>query len=313
MQPMDEHDVYAENHTHSLYHACLNDILTEYSAWYTDTTDTENINKAHGRNAWQKDTSVKTQENRQLLDNMEAYAQNRLNITQSLNNRLGLTEISLLGAQSVTVATVQSNQLTTDFPNYFPNSIVTGQQDDYDYQDDREKDLYQVDGTTDVQTPHDDSDNNEDNESDNTAGKRQRKTFATANIIRKEMTKQRHADVLKKQQEKEKAKSQAEKHNDKIDNANRPKPHKSKGKASHPDQIKRSTKGRRMARIPLDNNTLIDPQSDEGTQDEDILTDDNDMVPDDGEEPLGPDKIGFYTFFLKVQGNLPDLMGIGDD
>ena len=127
------------------------------------------------------------------------------------------------------------------------------------------------------------------------------------------MTKQRHTDVLKKQQEKEKAKSQAEKHNDKIDNANRPKPHKPKGKASHPDQIKRSTKGRRMARTPLDHNTLNDPQSDEGTQDEDILTGDSDMVPDDAEEPLGPDKIGFYTFFLEGQGNPPDFMGIDDD
>ena len=66
---------------------------------------------------------------------------------------------------------VQSDQLTTDIPNLSPNSIATGQQTDYDYQDDREEDLYQVDGTTDVQTPNDDSDDNEDNEPDNTAGK----------------------------------------------------------------------------------------------------------------------------------------------
>ena len=95
-----------------------------------------------------------------------------LNITQSLNNRLGLTEVSLPGAQSVTVATVQSDQLTTDIPNHSPNSTAAGQQDDYDYQDDREEDLYQVDGTTDVQTPNDNSDDNEDNKPDNTAGKR---------------------------------------------------------------------------------------------------------------------------------------------
>ena len=134
---------------------------------------------------------------------------------------------------------MQCDQLTTVIPNHLPNSIATGQQDDYNYQDDREEDLYQVDGTMGIQTPNDDSDDNEDNEPDNTAGKRQRKTFATANTIRKEMTK-RHADVLKKQQEKEKAKIQAEKHKDKIDNINRPRPYKSKGKASHPDQIKRS-------------------------------------------------------------------------
>ena len=53
---------------------------------------------------------------------------------------------------------------------------------------------------------NDHSDDNEDNEPDNTAGKRQRKTYASTNTIRKEMTKQRCADVLKKQQEKEKAK-----------------------------------------------------------------------------------------------------------
>ena len=136
-----------------LYHACFNDISTEYPAWSTDTNDIENINKAQNRenrqdilNVWQKDTPVKTQDNRQVLDNIEACAQDRLNITQSLNNRLGLTEISLPGVQPVTVATVQSNQLTTVIPNHSPNSIAPGQQDDYNYQDDRD----QVDGTTDV-------------------------------------------------------------------------------------------------------------------------------------------------------------------
>ena len=162
---------------------------------------------------------------------------------------------------------------------------MTGQQDDYDYQDDREEDLYQVDGTTDVQIPNDNSDDNEDNEPDITAGKRQRQTHATANTIRKEMTKQRCTDILKKQQEKEKVKTQADIHKDKTDNANRPKPHKSKGKASHPDQIKRSQKGRRMARTHDDNSALNDPQSDEDTQDEDILIGDDDIVPDDGENP----------------------------
>ena len=36
-----------------------------------------------------------------------------------------------------------------------------------------------------------------------------------------------------------------------------------------------------------------DPQSDEVTQDEDISTGEDDIVRDDGEEPSGPDKIGF--------------------
>ena len=81
MQPMNQHDVNAEKHTHLPYHAHFNDILREYPAWSTDTNDIENINKAQYKenrqdilNAWQKDTPVKTQENRQALDNIEAYA-----------------------------------------------------------------------------------------------------------------------------------------------------------------------------------------------------------------------------------------------
>ena len=49
--------------------------------------DIENINKAQYSenrqdilNAWQKDAPVKTQDNRQVLDNIEAYTQDRLNI-----------------------------------------------------------------------------------------------------------------------------------------------------------------------------------------------------------------------------------------
>ena len=125
--------------------------MTEYPAWSTDTTDIENTNKMQYRenrqdvlNAWQTDTPVKTQD-----------------------NRLGLRESSLPGAQPVTVATVQSDQLNTNIPNHLSNSITTGQQDDFDYQGDREEELYQVDGTTSVQTPTDNSDDNEDNEPNN--------------------------------------------------------------------------------------------------------------------------------------------------
>ena len=53
------------------------------------------------------------------------------------------------------------------------------------------------------------------------------------------MIKQRQAELLKKQQEKDKAKAQAAANKDKPDNTNRPKPHRSEGKASHPDQIKK--------------------------------------------------------------------------
>ena len=127
------------------------------------------------------------------------------------------------------------------------------------------------------------------------------------------MTKKRQADVLKKQQEKDKAKAQAAANKDKPDKTNRPRSHRSKGKASHPDQIKSSNKGRKTAR--RDNNNILPDgtQTEWDTQDEDILIGDEDIAPDGDEDPLGPDKIGFYTFFLEGQGNAPDLMGVDDD
>ena len=45
MQPTNQHDANAENCTQVPYHACFNDILTEYPAWSTDTNDIENINQ----------------------------------------------------------------------------------------------------------------------------------------------------------------------------------------------------------------------------------------------------------------------------
>ena len=66
---------------------------------------------------------------------------------QSLNHRLGLRKSSLLGAQPVTVAMLQSDQLATNIPTHLSNRIATGQLDDSDYQYDREEELYYVDGT----------------------------------------------------------------------------------------------------------------------------------------------------------------------
>ena len=95
--------------------------MTEYPAWSTDTNDIEYTNEVQYRSnrqdiltAWQRDTPVKMPDNRQVLDNLEADVRDKLNIMKSLNDRLGLTESSLLGAQLVTVATVQSHQLTTN-------------------------------------------------------------------------------------------------------------------------------------------------------------------------------------------------------
>ena len=68
----------------------------------------------------------------------------------------------------------------------------------------------------DIHTPIDPFTNDEDTEPDNITHKRQRKIYVPADTSRKELTKQRQAQMLKKQQEKE----------------------RSKGKAYHPDQIK---------------------------------------------------------------------------
>ena len=75
-----QQDVNAENCTQLPHNSHFNDILTEYPAWSTDTNDIENTNQAQYRSdrqniltAWQKDTPVKMLDNRQVLDNLEAY------------------------------------------------------------------------------------------------------------------------------------------------------------------------------------------------------------------------------------------------
>ena len=136
-------------------------------------------------------------DNRQVLDNLEAYVPDKLSTSRPLHDRLGLTENSLLGAQTITVAMVQSNQLTTKIPNYSPNNIGRGQQNDNDYQDDREDYLYQVDGTMNIHTPTDPSADDEDTEPDKNSCKRERKIYVPADVIRKELKKQRQAQVLK--------------------------------------------------------------------------------------------------------------------
>ena len=271
----DQQEANAENCTQLPYHVHFNDVLTEYPAWSTDTNDIENTNQDQYRSGrqeilteWQKDTPIKMPDNRQVLNNLEVYVRDKLSISRSLHDRLGLTENNLPGAQTFTVATVQSNQLTTRILNYFPNNIGTGQQNDNDYPDDREDYLYQVDGTMDIHTPTDHSADDEDTEPDNNACNRQRKLYVPADASRKELTKQRQAQVLKNQQEQERLKAQPlenrdnadrdsrtrtkrpmaqpEDNGDNIDDTNRPRPQMSKGKASHPDQIKSLKKNRKM-------------------------------------------------------------------
>ena len=162
-----------------------------------------------------------------------------------------------------------------------------------------------------------------------------RKTYAPADTIGKDLTKQRQAQILKNQQEKERAKAQALENRDKtdetngnkskkptaqpednsnnIDDSNNPRTQKSKCKASHPDQVKNSKKGKGTPRACENARVLNDPPLDLDTQDEDILITDEYNPIDDSEYAVGPDEIGFYTFFLEGQGNPPDLMGIEDD
>ena len=79
-QSIDQQDTNAENCTQLLYYAHFNDTLTEYPTWSADTNDIENTNEAQYRSyrqdiltAWEIDTPVKTPDNRQVLDNLEAY------------------------------------------------------------------------------------------------------------------------------------------------------------------------------------------------------------------------------------------------
>ena len=98
------------------------------------------------------------------------------------------------------------------------------------------------------------------------------------------MTKQRQAQVLKNQQEKERAKAQALENRDRtdktqrnkpkrptaqpednsnnIDDINNPRTQKLKGKASHPDQVKNSEKGKRTPRAGGNARVLNDPMLD---------------------------------------------------
>ena len=95
-----------------------------------------------------------------------------------------------------------------------------------------------------------------------------------------------------------------------IDNTSSARPQRSKGKASHPDQIKSSKKNRKMPRVSGNAIVPNDPPPDPDTPDEDPLIGDLIDTEDDSDYALGPDELGFYSFILKGEGNLPDLLGI---
>ena len=73
---------------------------------------------------------------------MEAKTWDRSVITQSINQRLGQRKCSPPGAQQVTVATVQSDQLTMSIPTQlYKMTLGTGQFYDSNNEDNREEDL----------------------------------------------------------------------------------------------------------------------------------------------------------------------------
>ena len=107
--------------------------------------------------------------------------------------------------------------------------------------------------------------------------------------------------------------AQPEDNGDNIDDTNSPRPQRYEGKVSHPDQIKSSKKNRKMSRARGNTTVPNDPPPDPDTLDEDPLISDLTDTEEDSDYALGPDELGFYTFFIKGEGNLPDLLGIEDE
>ena len=99
------------------------DILTEYPPWLTGTYNSNDYNEdIYDRNRKEihiklfKDTPVKTEDNKPYIDNIDTYNRDRALLTQSLSDRLGLGQNSLLGAKQVIVAMKHTDQMT-DIPD----------------------------------------------------------------------------------------------------------------------------------------------------------------------------------------------------
>ena len=100
---------------------------------------------------------------------------------------------------------------------------------------------------------------------------------------------------------------------DNIDDTNSQRPQRSKGKASHPDQFKSSKKNRNIPRAKGNTTRPNKPPPDPDLPDKDPLFGNLVDNEEDSEYSLGPFELGSYTFFIKGQGNPPDLMGIEDE
>ena len=189
-------DEEAEAESPSNLDSCLNDVIAQYPFWLTNTNDIENTDEACNvenrqaiAQALQKDTPVKTYDNRTLIDNVDRYTHDRQAISFLLNKKLGLGQFSLPGAQQVTVATVQHTHLLTGFPNHIPHlSLGLGQDIDSDDRDYDGEELYQVDHPTDIRTP-DNSDQSEDSDSEVVITSKDKRNINNGpNMKRKQMT-----------------------------------------------------------------------------------------------------------------------------
>ena len=133
------------------------DILTEYPPWSMETYCKCDYDEAiHDRNGKEiqgklfKDTAVKTEDNKPYIDNIDTYNRDRALVTQSLSDRLGLDQYSLLRAQQVRVVTKQTDQMR-DIPDHL-RWISLGEEIEsisYDERDRNRHIIPQVDGTMD--------------------------------------------------------------------------------------------------------------------------------------------------------------------
>ena len=132
-------------------------IMTLYPPWSIDTNDRcDNNQVASGRNRKEiqddlyKDMSVKTENNKPYIDNIDTYNRDRALITKSLSDRLDLGQNSLPEAQHVRVAVKHTNQMT-EIPEHLRQISLGEEIESTSYEEiDRNRNFIpQVDGTVD--------------------------------------------------------------------------------------------------------------------------------------------------------------------
>ena len=131
--------------------------MTLYPSWSTDTNDrcdnnqvVSDRNRKEIQDELYKDMPVKTENNKPYIDNIDAYNRDRVLITKSLSDRLGLGQNSLLGAQQVRVAVKHADQMTEILEHL--RQIALGEEIEstsYEEIDRNRNFIPQVDGTVD--------------------------------------------------------------------------------------------------------------------------------------------------------------------